>query len=201
MFVTFEGPEGAGKSTALRAVAARLGEAGHEVVTTREPGAGEFGQAVREILLNGEHLDPKAELFLFLADRAQHTAGTIRPSLAAGKIVLCDRYADSTVVYQGHARGLDLDELHRLNDLATGGLVPDLTLLLDVDARAALDRHGEQDRLEREPEEFHQKVREGFLSEALRDPARWKKIDASQPPEVVAELCWEAVRGSPAFPG
>ncbi|MCH7945597.1 MAG: dTMP kinase [Armatimonadetes bacterium] len=201
MFVTFEGPEGAGKSTALRAVAARLGDSGHEVVTTREPGAGEFGRAVREIMLHGEHLDPKAELFLFLADRAQHTAGTIRPALVAGKIVLCDRYADSTVVYQGHARGLDVAELRRLNDLATGGLVPDLTLLLDLDVQAGLDRQSGHDRLDSEPDAFHQKVREGYLSEAVRDTARWKKIDASQPPEAVSELCWEAVRGSPAFPG
>ena len=201
MFVTFEGPEGAGKSTALAALAARLREAGHEVVTTREPGAGEFGPAVRDLLLHGEHLDPRTELFLFLADRAQHGSSTVRPALAAGKIVLCDRYADSTLVYQGHARGLDLAELRRLNDFATGGLVPDLTLLLDLDVRAGLSRQAGQDRFDSEPDEFHQKVREGFLAEALLDPARWKKIDASQPPDDVAEACWEALRGSPAFPG
>lgn len=201
MFVTFEGPEGAGKSTALTALAARLGDAGLEVVTTREPGAGEFGRAVREILLHGERLDPTAELFLFLADRAQNTASTIRPALSAGKTVLCDRYADSTLVYQGHARGLDVAELRRLNDLATGGLVPDLTLLLDLDVKAGLARQSGQDRLDSEPAEFHQKVREGYSAEAARDTARWKKIDASQPPGEVAELCWEAVRGSPAFPG
>lgn len=201
MFVTFEGPEGAGKSTALAALAKRLREAGRDVVTTREPGAGEIGRAVRELVLHGERLDPRAELFLFLADRAQHGSSTIRPALAAGKMVLCDRYADSTVVYQGHARGLDLTELRRLNDFATGGLVPDLTLLLDLDVQAGLSRQAGQDRLDGEPDAFHQKVREGFLAEVRLDAARWTIIDASQPPDDVAELCWKAVRASPAFPG
>jgi dTMP kinase len=193
MFVTLEGPEGAGKSTVLPALARALREGGREVVTTREPGAGEFGSAVRDLLLHGGDIEPLTELFLFLADRAEHVAKTVRPALARGAVVLCDRHADSTVVYQGYGRGLDLDQLRSLNSLATGGLVPDLTLLLDVPPEVGLARVSKGDRLDKEPLDFHKRVREGFLTEAEREPGRWRIIDASQPSESVAQDCLSAV--------
>lgn len=201
MFVTFEGTEGSGKSSALKAIAERLRSAGREVVTTREPGAGDFGREIRKILLYGEELDPRAELFLFLADRAQHCRDVVRGSLVDGKTVLCDRYIDSTVAYQGHARGLDVSEIRELNTIATVGLKPDLTLLFDLDVEIGLKRLLDKDRLDNEPLEFHQKVREGYLAEMENDPARWIKIDASQPADIVVEQCWEALSSSPAFLG
>lgn len=195
MFVTFEGPEGAGKSTVIALVAERLAEEGHRVLATREPGAGEVGRAVRDILLNGGDLDPATELFLFLADRAEHVSKTVQPALARGEIVLCDRHADSTVVYQGYGRGLDLDELRNLNTVATAGLKPALTLLLDIDTKTGLSRAKGTDRLDRESVEFHERVRQGFLEEAQREPDRWQIVDASRPVEAVADECLTAIRG------
>ena len=193
MFITFEGPEGAGKSTALAALANRLREGGFDVVTTREPGAGVFGKSIREILLHGDDLDPKAELLLFLADRSNHVATIIRPALAAGQIVLCDRFADSTVVYQAHARGLDEAFARAGNDFATGGLTPDVTLLFDLDPEIGLRRLQSKDRLDAQPIEFHRLVRQGFLKEMDRNPSRWRVIDASAEPEVVFESCWQII--------
>jgi dTMP kinase len=193
MFVTLEGPEGAGKSTVLNSLAERLRLDGREVTTTREPGAGEVGTAVREILLHGNALEPLTELFLFLADRAEHVAKTIKPALAEGKIVLCDRHADSTVVYQGYGRGLEVKMLYELNAIATQGLRPNLTLLLDIDPVIGLRRTQKKDRLDSEPIEFHQRVREGFLTEARREPERWRVIDASRSPEEVADDCWASI--------
>jgi dTMP kinase len=193
VFVTFEGPEGSGKSTALRSVAAALRARGLAVVETREPGAGEFGAAVRRLLLHGGDLARLAEVFLFLADRAQHVTTVVRPALSRGETVLCDRHADSTVVYQGHGRGEDVGRLKEWNRAATGGLVPDLTLLLDLPVEVGLARLTDPDRLDREPIAFHQKVRAGFLAEAALEPGRWRTIDATQPPEVVAAECLAAV--------
>lgn len=187
MFITFEGPEGAGKSTALRGVAERLRERGLDVVTTREPGAGEFGQRIREILLHGEEMPPASELFLFLADRANHVATLIRPSLERGQWVLCDRHADSTFVYQAVARGLDADFVRAANRFATGGLVPDRTLLFDIDPEVGLARLASRDRLDAQPLAFHQRVREGFLALAGTETARFRVLDASQPPEAIIE--------------
>jgi dTMP kinase len=194
MFITFEGPEGAGKSTAIGRIADRLRQDGHEVITTREPGAGEVGKRIREILLHGETLDPKTELFLFLADRAQHVATLIRPAIEAGKVVLCDRFADSTVVYQGVARGLSREVTVPLNVLATGDLTPDLTLLFDVSPEVGLARVTDKDRLDAEPLEFHTAVRNGFLAEAKKDPNRWVVIDAERHPETVVEAALIAIR-------
>lgn len=194
MFVTFEGPEGAGKSTAIEAAANALRSEGYDVVATREPGHGEIGRSIREILLHGRELSPYAELFLFLADRAQHVSEFIRPNLQAGRIVLCDRYADSTVVYQGVARGLDPNLTRKLNEVATGGLDPDLTLLLDVAPETGLGRISDKDRLDSEPVEFHRRVREGFLAEAKLNPGRWQVIDASLDAESVAKECASAIR-------
>lgn len=180
MFVTFEGPEGAGKSTAIRAAAGALKALGRAVLVTREPGAGETGAAIRRILLDGGGLTREAETFLFLADRSQHVAEVIRPALQRREWVLCDRHADSTVVYQGHARGMDLDWLRSMNLVATGGLVPDLTLLFDLDPAVGLSRLTSKDRLDAEPLEFHEKVRQGFLEESRREPGRWRLVDAAQ---------------------
>lgn len=194
MFVTFEGPEGSGKSTCLLAVAERLRDAGYSVVLTREPGTGILGGKIRELLLGGTQMPPESELFLFLADRSAHVRDILKPALAGGRIVLCDRYADSTVVYQCHARGLDEAFVREANRFATDGLAPDLTLLLDLPPEIGLARLSSPDRLDREPLEFHQRVRAGFLSEAAREPGRWRVLDATQPPERVAEQAWAEIR-------
>ncbi len=183
MFVTFEGTEGSGKSTALRGVAEALRGRGMAVCETREPGAGRFGAAIRELLLGGPSMDPWAEVFLFLADRANHIATVVRPALARSEVVLCDRHADSTVAYQGHARGLPVEKLRELNALATGGLRPDLTILLDLDPKIGLLRVRNPDRLDSEPIEFHERVRAGFLEEARLNPERFAVVDASASPE------------------
>jgi dTMP kinase len=191
VFITFEGPEGAGKTTLLRGVAEALRAQGRDVVVTREPGDGPVGAEIRQILLHGQELEPLTEVFLFLADRAQHVATIIKPALSAGKVVLCDRYSDSTVVYQGHARGLDVDLLREWNASATVGLNPDLTILLDLDPEIGLARLQSKDRLDAEPLAFHQRVRAGFLTEAEREPARWQPINASLPAEQILQ---EAMR-------
>jgi dTMP kinase len=188
VFVTFEGTEGSGKTTALAFVADRLRAAGESVRATREPGSGPFGPKIRALLLEATELDPVTELFLFLADRAQHVEHVVRPALARGEIVLCDRFSDSTIAYQGYARRGDLELLRRLNELATGGLAPDLTLLFDLDPAIGLRRLGSSDRLDREPIGFHEDVRRGFLAESKRDPGRWRVLDATAPAEVLGEL-------------
>lgn len=189
MFITFEGPEGAGKSSVANILARWLHETGRDVATTREPGGSHFGPKVRSILLEEGELSPEAELFLFLADRAEHVSKSIRPWLEEGKVVLCDRFADSTVVYQGYGRGLDLQTLRELNRLACAGLEPDLTFLLDIAPETSLKRLTAKDRMDREPLEFHERVREGFLTEARRDPTRWVVVDATLPLDMVALLC------------
>ncbi|MBS1713519.1 MAG: dTMP kinase [Armatimonadetes bacterium] len=193
MFVTFEGPEGAGKSTAVSGLADWLRVMGKDVLITREPGSGEIGGAIRKILLEGGEVPPVCELFLFLADRAQHVANIVRPALVRGTVVLCDRYADSTVVYQGYGRGLDLERLRDWNRYATGGLVPDLTLLLDVDPVVGIGRLGSADRIDGEPIAFHETIRRGFLTEASLEPQRWRTIDAGQDPERVLTACQDAL--------
>lgn len=194
MFVTFEGPEGAGKSTAIRAVAEGLRAEGFSVVETREPGAGATGAKIRELLLHGDDLEPRAELLLFLADRAQHVASVVRPAIARGEIVLCDRHADSTYVYQGVARGLDPEFVKAGNLFATGGLLPNLTLLLDLPAERGLARLKNPDRMDALPLAFHQAVRQGFRDLAETHPERFVVLDAEQPPAAVAERALSAIR-------
>lgn len=194
MFITFEGPEGAGKSTQLARLAGRLRDAGRNVMMTREPGGGTLGPAIRALLLEGEEVPPRSELFLFLADRAAHVQNVVRPAIARGELVLCDRHADSTVVYQGYGRGMDVEQLRNLNALATEGLVPDLTLLFDLPAEQGLARLNDRDRLDREPLEFHQRVRQGFLDEAAREPERWVVFDARQDVETLDSLVWAEVQ-------
>lgn len=195
MFITFEGPEGSGKSTQLVLLAAWLRGLGQDVSTTREPGGTAIGDRVRAILLDpacGEMV-AEAEVLLFSAARAQHVAQVIRPHLARGGVVLCDRYADSTLAYQGHGRQLDLATLQVITTFATGGLRPDLVVFLDIDAEAGLRRkqlHATDDasqwnRMEQETLAYHERVRAGYLQMAAAEPGRWLLVDASQPVDAV----------------
>ena len=185
LFVTFEGGEGAGKSTVIAAAALALSERGRMTLTTREPGTGALGIAVRSLLLDQAEISARSELFLFLADRANHCAQIIEPALNDGHTVLCDRHADSTLVYQSLVRGLDEPFVRGANAFATQGLVPDITFLLDLPAEVGLSRLKEKNRLDREPLEFHQRVRAGFLRLAAEEPNRFRVIDATQSPEEV----------------
>jgi dTMP kinase len=193
MFITFEGPEGSGKTSQIVRLAAFLEEQGQRVVQTREPGGTAIGDQIRAVLHdvgNGE-ITAVTELLLYAASRAQLVEELIRPALAAGKIVLCDRYADSTLAYQGYGRQLNLEELRTLTQIATGGLKPDLTILLDIDVERGLARrqHGgdEMNRLDLESVAFHQRVRQGYHILMTRDPARWVVVDADQTPEAVQQ--------------
>ncbi len=190
MFITFEGPEGSGKSTQLVLLAEWLRGLGRDVLATREPGGTAIGDRVRAILLDpacGE-MRAEAEVLLFSAARAQHVGQVIRPQLARGGVVLCDRYADSTLAYQGYGRELDLATLRVITDFATGGLRPDLVVFLDIDAEAGLRRkqlHASDDasqwnRMEQETLAYHQRVRAGYLQMAAAEPGRWLLVDASQ---------------------
>jgi dTMP kinase len=193
-FITFEGGEGTGKSTQLGLLNDWLKTLGHATVVTREPGGTRFAEAVRALLLDPE-LDPDgvSEIFLLEASRHDHVEKVIRPAIEEGAVVLCDRFTDSSLVYQGLVRGLGWEDVARLNRLATGGLEPDLTLVFDMDPGAALARahsrnsrgQSRESRLDDEPAEFHRRVREGFLELAEREPDRMRLIDADGPPEDV----------------
>jgi dTMP kinase len=194
LFITLEGGEGSGKSTLAGALASQLEARGHGVCLTREPGGTELGLAVQRLLERDRAPAPLAELLLFAADRAQHVHEVIAPALAAGRIVVCDRFADSTLAYQGFGRGLDFALIRRLNNEATGGLKPDLTLLLDLSPEAGLTRQGAQlDVTGREPVEFHQRVREGFQALAQEEPERFLVIDAALRPDEVTMQAMAAV--------
>jgi dTMP kinase len=193
MFITIEGPDGSGKSTLARKIEAHLIQKGHTVVLTREPGDGPSGEAIRNVLLQSKSLDPWTEAFLFLADRRQHCLSVIGPALASGAIVVCDRFADSTIAYQGYGRSLPLPLLKELNTVASCGYLPDLTLLLDIAPQTALDRLAGKDRLDREPLAFHERVREGFLTESRLDVERWRVIDASGDEQAVAAAALHAI--------
>jgi len=198
--ISIEGPDGAGKSTLAQGLRGELSARGIEVVLTREPGDGPVGPQIRNVLLDSADIDSWTEVFLFLADRRQHVEGLMRPALEQGKWVVCDRYLDSTIVYQGYGRDLDLGLLRKLNRIATSGLMPDRTLLIDMPVEKALSRIGSadlfeegaakrnrNDRLDREPIEFHQRVRQGFLAEAQLDPVRFSVLDGDQEPSKVLE--------------
>lgn len=200
LLITFEGGDGSGKSTQITRLAERLRALGHDVRTFREPGGvvpGDAGERIRDIVLDPAHpeLDPRAELLLYMASRAQQVAGHYRPALAEGAIVLCDRYADSSVAYQGYGRAvLPVEEVHELNRIATGGLTPDLTLLLDVDAASGLAQAtaAGADRLEQAGHDFHERVRAGYLELAAAEPDRIKLIGRA-PVDAVAEAIWSHV--------
>lgn len=202
MFITFEGIEGSGKTTAMRGIEQRLLDRGLEVLLTREPGGCDLGLTLRKILLDIKttNLAARAELFLYLADRAQHIDEIIRPALDAGKVVLCDRFADSTVVYQGYGRGLDLDKLRAVNDIAVAGLWPQRTYLLDLTPQLGLKRAmsrnfaenkaGTEGRFEAESLEFHNRIREGYLNWAALNKQRFCLVQADQTPLEVQEEIW-----------
>ncbi|OKL53662.1 dTMP kinase [Bowdeniella nasicola] len=187
MFITFEGGDGAGKSTQIARLAAHLREAGHEVETTFEPGEGELGKELRRLIQHSGDIDARTEALLYAADRAEHVARVVRPALERGAIVLCDRYLDSSVAYQGAGRDLGTEEIRDLSIWATHGLMPDLTLLFDIDPElAATRRTGEPDRLEREPLAFHTQVRENFVAAAHAYPERFVIIDAARTPDEIS---------------
>jgi dTMP kinase len=196
LFVTFEGPEGSGKTTQVQKLAAWLEEMGYEVLTTREPGGTPIGDAIRALLLEPSHTEmlPETEILLFSAARAQIVGQVIRPHLAKGGVVLCDRFADSTLAYQGYGRQLDLDTLRMITAFATGNLKPALTICLDLPVEEGLRRkqrlsREEWNRMEREDLAFHQRVRKGFLALAAAEPARWLVLDALRPiDEIQAEI-------------
>lgn len=196
-FIVFEGPEGAGKSTQVGRLQRRLQAAGVAVTATREPGGTATGDAIRQLVLHADvAIDPLVEFLLYSASRAQHVREVIQPALERGEIVLSDRFAGASVAYQGYGRGLELAFVDDLNRRATGGLRPDLTVLLDVDPAIGLRRvagRGAEDRLEREGLEFHRRVRDGFLAQARNDKS-WLVLDGSGPRDRVAEGVWAAAQ-------
>jgi dTMP kinase len=190
MFITLEGPEGSGKTTQLPKLADYLRKSGFDVLTTREPGGTSISEQIRTVLHNLENkeMNPRTEILLFQASRAQLVEQVVRPHLAKGGIVVSDRYADSTLAYQGYGHQIDIEPLRVLVTFATGGLKPDLTILLDVDVEIGLRRKelkGEWNRLDAYNLEFHQRVRQGYLQLVRAEPQRWEVIDASQPPTQV----------------
>jgi len=197
LFVTFEGGEGSGKSTQIERLAARLAARGLDPLRTREPGGTPLGEGVRELLLDpARRPSAMTEALLLESARAELVAAVIRPALAAGRVVLCDRYDDSTLAYQGGGRGLDEATLRALNRAATGGLVPALTLLFDLDPEQGLARRslaGPTNRLDRESLEFHLRVRRRYLELAAAEPARWRVLDASADPARLEAEVWAAV--------
>ena len=182
LFITFEGADGCGKTTQIKLLNEYLENKGYKTLLTREPGAKGLGEKVREILLNYDgEVSPVCESFLFLADRAQNVDCIIKPAVKSGTIVLCDRHTDSTIAYQGYGRGVDMSELHKLNNIATSGMKPDLTFVFDVDVQTSQSRVGsEKDRMESAGIEFFERVRKGFLEIAKQEPERVKVIDSTQ---------------------
>ncbi len=200
ILITFEGGDGCGKSTQISRLTQRLEAAGLSVLTTREPGGTPAGEAIRHLLQTareGEALTPEAELLLFAASRAQLVREVLEPALAAGRVVIADRFADSTTVYQGCARRLPADAIAWANRFALGALQPDLTLLLDLEPEAARERlatrSGPADRMEAQPPEFHHAVREGYLALAAAEPGRFRVLDAALPPEALHEVIWNLI--------
>ncbi|MFA0783300.1 dTMP kinase [Fervidibacter sacchari] len=185
LLITLEGVEGSGKTTVANLVAENLRQKGLTVTVTAEPGDTSVGRQIRQLLATIDERTAWTETFLFLADRAEHVAKVIKPALERGEIVLCDRFTDSTIAYQGFGLGLPLEWLMQLNNIATNGLVPDLTLLLDIDPEAGLKRSQRETVFERRSLDFHQRVRWGYLWLAKQEPHRVKVIDASQPLEAV----------------
>ncbi len=201
MFITFEGPDGSGKTTQFRRAVAALRAAGYDVVATREPGGTPISDQVREVLLNRPDnvaMSPQAEVLLFSASRAQHVAELIRPALAAGRIVVSDRFYDSTLAYQGYGYGLDIDALRAITAFATGGLTPDLTVFLDCPPEEGLRRRAagriEWNRLDDKPLDFHHRAYQGYQQLIAAEPGRWAVIDARQGPDQVFAQIVAALR-------
>ena len=200
LFITFEGTDGAGKTTQIERLTADLRQTGYDVCLTREPGGTPISEQIREMLLNPDHSEMAAttELLLYAASRAQHVSEVIKPALEAGKVVISSRFADAMVVYQGYGRGLDLERISRLNRIATDGITPDVTFVLDLPVEIGLQRvqssRGGLDRLEREKIEFHRRLREGYQTIARQEPQRLKIIDAQVSPEQVYTQIQEAIQ-------
>ena len=192
LFITFEGPEGAGKTTILQAAADQLTKNGHSVLATREPGGIEISERIREVILNPSHtaMDPKTEALLYAAARRQHLVEKVKPALEEGKIVLCDRFIDSSLAYQGYARGLGIDEVFSVNQFAIGNMMPNMTIYFDIDPEEGMKRininHArEKNRLDLEKLHFHQLVQKGYEEVMNRFPGRFRIVDASQSVELV----------------
>lgn len=198
LFITFEGGEGSGKSYQANRLYDRLRQLSVPVVLTCEPGGTPLGMKLEKWLKWHDDIEvtPLAELMLFNAARAQQVASIIQPNLAKGRVVISDRYADSTTVYQGYGRGLDLEMVRGINDAATQGLKPDLTILLDVpiETGPARKQADKPDRFEQETLAFHQRVKDGFLKEAAQEPQRWLVVDAARSKKIIAETIWQKVR-------
>ncbi|MFQ5826105.1 MAG: dTMP kinase [Dehalococcoidia bacterium] len=194
-FIVFEGGEGSGKSTQARSLYRKLKQQGIPALLTHEPGGTPQGRRIRHLLKGEGEINPLAELLLFAASRAQLMADVIRPALKKGMMVISDRHADSTRAYQGYGRGLDMATIEAINDMATGGLHPDLIILLDMGAESGLARKGSApgDRFEREEIGFHQRVREGYLKLAQADPGRWLVVDGALPRRKVTAIIWKRV--------
>ena len=199
LFITFEGPEGSGKTTQIKRLTEHLRVRGCDVLTVREPGGTSISEQIRAVLhsLNNREMQPRTEILLYCAARAQLVGQVIRPHLQSGGVVLCDRYADSTLAYQGYGRRLDLQTLRMILDFATGGLAPDLTLYLDIDVEAGLKRKktggDEWNRMDDLEVEFYRRVRSGYLEMVEQDPARWVVVDAARSAETIAGEIWERV--------
>jgi len=196
LFITFEGGEGCGKSTQSRLLLKRLEQQNVPVVLTHEPGGTSLGNELRKTLKRkqGSSISPQAELFLLAASRAQLVAELIRPALEEGKVVLCDRFTHSTMVYQGYGRGLDFTAIKMVNNMATRYLNPDFIILLDISPEQGLARKQSlKDRFELEDLSFHRRVREGYVKMAAAEPDRWLVIDASLPKGKIAEIIWDRV--------
>ncbi|MEJ7490395.1 dTMP kinase [Staphylococcus pettenkoferi] len=196
-FITFEGPEGSGKTTVIREITQRLESEGWEVVVTREPGGVKTGEDIRKILLEGEAIDDRSEALLFAASRREHLVNKVLPALREGKVVLCDRYIDSSLAYQGYARGIGVEEVRSINEFAINGLYPDLTLYLDIRASVGIQRINDnqrtQNRLDREKLDFHEKVVEGYRQIIHNEPNRFAVINAEQSIEEVANSAYESI--------
>ena len=196
LLVTFEGIEGSGKSTQIELTRAYVEEQGYTCLVTKEPGGSPLGEEIRGFLLDREDLriDPLTELFLIEADRAEHVAEVIRPALDEGRIILCDRYTDATIAYQGHARGLDITLIHQMNHWATGGLTPQCTIVLDCPIAVGMARAKGEDRFEREGKRFHEQVREGYLRIARQEPRRVKVVSGEGKQTAIQEEIRRIIR-------
>ena len=204
-FITFEGPEGSGKSAQAARLVVKLEDAGFNVIQPRDPGGTVTGEIIRDILQNdiaAEPLYKETEVLLFASSRAQLVGTVIKPAIAAGKWVVSDRFMDSTIAYQGYGRGFDIDKMVEINDFAVGGCIPDITFLLDIDISTSLERmkrrsklnNHELDRFEREDRDFHESVREGYLELAAQWPDRFYVIDSRAPEQEVADNIWTRIK-------